>query len=428
MASIVFGGTGGAGGTEICNATYIPRYVKHESAPIRELTLLELAGEDGAVLVSERYGIKYITVVGKLTAASRSALDTAIDSFKELFSRKEKELDIEWEAGTRRYVATCVSHNFDRDFFHNLFVPWSAEFIVAKGIGEDPSEVTLVNEEVFGSGSWDEVLTFVGSARPKPTIKIDPQSNVSATKGLSIENADKDQRIVVPIPDGIEASKYVEVDCRLKTVKYGGSEVSFFGQFPDFEIGSNNLEVKVGNVIDQKFEGVAPGSRAVYGSIKAAQSFTVSNRSASYFRLALKVMKFGTLDAGSMNVSIQPDVGGVPSGTPVTNAEFTLTAATVSDVDFEWFPMFATDNLQFTLEANTRYWIVLDGNFLGDISNFIGWNVSIGVNATYKRGNVAYYDGSWIQRAEDLLFRLYFMGNQYGANSKGTVKYYKRYL
>ena len=116
--------------TELRNTTYIPRYVKHESATERELNILELARDNGSVLVSERRGIKRITLQGILTATSEAGLESAIDTFKELFSREQKNLDISWNGSTRRYVATCSVHTFDRDFFHLLFVPWTAEFII----------------------------------------------------------------------------------------------------------------------------------------------------------------------------------------------------------------------------------------------------------------------------------------------------------
>jgi len=92
--------------TEIVTTDYVPRYFKHESAPLRELALLGLAKNDGAILISEKYGTKRIMVAGHIKASTASSMETAIDTFKELFSRKEKNLDISWADGTRRYVAT----------------------------------------------------------------------------------------------------------------------------------------------------------------------------------------------------------------------------------------------------------------------------------------------------------------------------------
>ena len=159
-------------GVEILTTTYIPRYVKHESAPERELTLLNLAREDGSVLVTEKYGTKTITLIGYLVGSSKSDLETKIDSFKELFSRKEKNLDIDWEAGTRRYVATCIRHNFDRDHFHLLFVPWTAEFVIAGGIGQDISLTVPINDVFYEvTTPISDNFTMVGSKGAKAELK-----------------------------------------------------------------------------------------------------------------------------------------------------------------------------------------------------------------------------------------------------------------
>ncbi|MFA5462449.1 MAG: hypothetical protein WC274_10285, partial [Sulfurimonas sp.] len=96
--------------TELLNTTYIPRYVKHESSTDRELGIMNLARDNGSVLVNDRRGTKTITLKGILTGATESALETAIDNFKELFSRQQKNLDISWAGSTRRYIATCKSH------------------------------------------------------------------------------------------------------------------------------------------------------------------------------------------------------------------------------------------------------------------------------------------------------------------------------
>ena len=133
---------------ELVTSSYAPKYVKHESTSLRNVALLELAREDGAVLISEKYGVKYITIVGSLKASSQSALETAIDNFKELFSRLEKDLDISWAGSTRRYVVTCVRHTFNRDYLNINFVPWAAEFVVASGVGKDTAITAVVDASV----------------------------------------------------------------------------------------------------------------------------------------------------------------------------------------------------------------------------------------------------------------------------------------
>lgn len=141
MASIQFDGT------EILTSAYIPQFMKHETVADRDLMLIQLAREDGNILVNERYGQKTITLKGTLTAASQAALDDAIDAFKELFSRPQKNLDISWGAtlGTLRFVATCKEHSFDRDYYNIAAVPWTATFIIPSGVGKDTVTTNALN-------------------------------------------------------------------------------------------------------------------------------------------------------------------------------------------------------------------------------------------------------------------------------------------
>ena len=418
--------------TEIRNTTYTPRFVKHETIPEKIISTEQLARGDGEIIVSERYGKRIISFVGILSASSQANLETAIDSFKELFSRQQKNLDIDWAGGTLRYVATCVNHRFDRDHFHNLFVPWSAEFAVYDSFGEDTTETVLVNAENFNSGRWTKAFTFAGSAKPRPRFTLTPAATAANTQGLMIKNTDNGQRIVVPFSGGLLAVDY-EIDCRLKTVKINGVVSKYYGQFPDFIVGVNNIIVEIGKVVDQEFNPTAhSGHFPIYGTRKGAQSFTVSEKDITYMGLALSMTKIGTLNSGHMDVEIQPDVNGEPSGTPVTNAEFQMLCVDVQSSPSESFVfMFTNSRNKFTLEANTTYWIVVDGSAVGDVSNYLSWCVGLNSEATYKRGS-ALEDttGSWAIPAgeEDYLFKLYFMGNQFGNTTAGTVKYYKRHL
>src|SRR5205085_8353450 len=91
--------------TEILDSTHLPRFVQHEDTADRALIEVSLARTDSQILIAEFYGMKVIRLQGKLKGTSQSDLETKIDTFKELFSRPEKNLDISWAGGTRRYVA-----------------------------------------------------------------------------------------------------------------------------------------------------------------------------------------------------------------------------------------------------------------------------------------------------------------------------------
>ena len=238
--------------TELRNTTYIPRYVKHESATERELNILNLARDNGGVLVNDRRGIKVITLQGILTATTQALLETAIDNFKELFSRTAKNLDIEWAGSTRRYVATCKSHNFDRDYFHLLFVPWTAEMVVVSGVGEDTTETTVVNADTFTANYKTKQFTLAGSADPKIRFSVAIDSPNNLIKGVELKNTDTGERVYATSFTSLEA-KTVEIDTKLKTFKVAGVEVPYYGVFPKFIIGTNNIQISLGDIMARFF-------------------------------------------------------------------------------------------------------------------------------------------------------------------------------
>ena len=130
---------------DITTNPYVPRFIKHETVPEELLSLMELAREDGSIIIADKYGVKHITLQGVIYGSTQADLETKIDTFKEVFSRKAKNLDVDWAGGTRRYVATCMSHKFNRDYFNISMCPWTADFIVPEGVGKDTSLTATID-------------------------------------------------------------------------------------------------------------------------------------------------------------------------------------------------------------------------------------------------------------------------------------------
>jgi len=443
MPSIIFDGT------EIVTTTHVPRFIKHESAPIRDLALMDFAKEDGAVLVSEKYGRKTIIVSGTIKASTQSNLETAIDAFKLLFSGVEKNLDIGWAGGTRRYVATAVRHDFDRDHMHIGFVPWTAEFVVPLGVGKDTSETTLVNASTFQNdaalnapATETDSMSFEGSAAPQPRIRIKVGATDTDIKGVAIKNVDTGERIVMTRAAGWTQDEYFEIDVSDKTAEYNGVAIDFYGVFPTWVVGANNYEIRCASIVDQQFTdtGNFSGAYNIFGTTYAAMSFTVPYTDTTYQGIGFFIRK---VDGGSMaNLDweiVDDDGSGAPDvGSAVANANGQVAAGDV-DTSFSWID---TDDANigtvstnaFTLNANTRYWLVLnaaaDG---GDATNKYEWRYASGSTAVYKRGNAATSadsGSSWTDApTNDLFFKVYY-GGKGGTQRTFTydVFYKKAYL
>ena len=212
---------------------YVPRFIKHETVPERILSLMELARENGSVIIAEKYGVKHILLQGIIYGSTQADLETKIDTFKELFSREAKDLDIpDWAGGVgagRRYVATCVSHKFDRDYFHISICPWTADFIVPEGTGREINLTGVFHEKNIASFPHISTMTLAGSAEPKPIILISVTSGWTNARGVSFENTTTGEKLVINVGEAsISNGDLFEIDCENKTVRWyhGGSWIN----------------------------------------------------------------------------------------------------------------------------------------------------------------------------------------------------------
>lgn len=367
--------------TELQGATYTPRYVKHENSPERLVNSLKLARQDGEVIIDDTFGVKFIDVTGILIGSSQSDLETKIDSFKELIARKDKNLDIDWAGGTRRYVCRSVFHSFDRDYYNIIHVPYSIRFLVPTGYGQDTAETTALNKSAITATTDSETITFAGSVTPKLRHKIivDVRGNADVIK---IENTATGDYIEIDI-DGFVTTNYLEIDEVAQTVKKNGTtNMTYRGKFPSVTPGSNTLLMTIygsGSILDQSQLGGANGP-AIMGDIitepSQTQSFIPSQSGRIHKLVAtLKKTTSGAL-GGTFNLRIFSDNNGAP-GTLMHTGSFEIAVADISAADYaDLNAIFnGTDTQRPFLIKGQRYWIVGETSDVtgSDASNLIRW-------------------------------------------------------
>ena len=433
---------------EILNTTYMPQFVKHETAPDRQLISVPLARDDGEVLIATRYGKKVIQLRGTLRANSQALLDAAIDDFKELFSRPEKNFDISWESGTLRYVATCRTHSFDRDHYHLSAVPWSAEFVVSSGVGKATTATLALNEEALTTDDTDVTGTFIaessftldGSKAAAPVITLEIVSADADMKGIEYKNVDTGERIVITrnVDWSAAVGKKVIIDCENKRVTDNLTttdqvEGPFFGVFPRFKIGTNNVQITSGGFVNQRSSEDAPSNVGFisYTSTSTiyAVSFQVPYADDTFGGAILGLSKSGT-PAGNLFVRMVPDAGGLPD-----YGASSIAAATIAPSAATTYPTFSyvpgIFSAAASLNPNTTYWLVV-GAQSGDVSNHFYWHTAASI--TYPRGHAdrSLDSGTTWDGGVNVLsvpsFRILMGGVGAATGLKHTVSYPKTYL
>jgi len=424
-------------GVEILNTTYSPRFVKHESVAERALITLPLGREDGEAFIAERYGKKVVRLQGIIKASTQALLEAQIATFTELFSRPQKNLDISWNGGTLRYVATCARHDFDRDHYHLNAVPWSAEFVVLSGEGRSSTTVSPedADEESISwtDGIVDTTFDLEGSKPPKPVATIFiTGANMS---GIEYKNLDNGERLIATYPGAWGSNRTVEIDFDRKTVEGNVVDsvtkpLNVYGAFPRFRIGTNNVRIQRGGIVNQKShddlvsENLADQSIA-NTSTKYAQSFQVPRQDATFQGITLALRKQST--PGTLTWRIETDSDGSPSGSLVTNATGALAHGSASS-SFAYHSLYSAS--PFQLEANTDYWIVLSAISV-DGSNL--WRFGSVFPGLYPRGrakNSSDGGSTWgiYNPKLDLMFRVLMGGIPESGTGKHTIEYQPTYL
>jgi hypothetical protein len=421
--------------TEIANTTYNPQFVKHESNPDRILTALQLTREDGEILIADKFGIKKIPLKGILVGSSQADLESKINTFKELFSRQEKNLDIDWNSGTMRYVATCTKHEFDRDHFNILFVPWTAEFTILSGEGKNTSVTTVLNDHsVVTTTPGADSFSMLGTKPAKPEITLTVRQTL--VRGIEYKNTDNNEKIVITKAAGWTGIDWdVVIDCLNKKVTeldtvLGGlaQEIKFYGTFPKFRIGTNNVLITLGGIICQQSPDTLAFDKTD-GQIlddtakRYAESFSIPYTDGTFKGIILNLEKEGS--PGTITVRIETDNGNKPSGTLAhANATMTIPAGDVIDSVPSYVTAYSAS--LWGLTANTKYWIVISAAGVAGadkycVGQYPGYPSGKGMKSTDS-------GSTYTDLTTPLSFRILYGGKPEISGVLHTVKYTKTYL
>jgi len=231
-------------GTSLQSTTIKTRQILHESLDNRELNIQRLGKGDGGKLVSETFAPRTIRLYGTIVGTSIDNLESNIDNIKELFNRQEKDLDIAYNSGTRRYKASCRTYTIEREHFNITYANWEAEFVCSNPcFGQAIDTSTAENELVqTGTGTVAGMWTFAGTRRPMPIIQATVNAEVLLTK-MTFRNVNTDTSIAVE--EDFAAADVLRINTADYTVTLNGNAHDYTGSFPEFVVGGNTVNVEL---------------------------------------------------------------------------------------------------------------------------------------------------------------------------------------
>ena len=219
----------------------ITNVIDHTDGPDMLMGLYGLADADGSSIPAINYPSKPVALAGAIKGSSQADLDNRIDTFKGYFTGKDKNLDIAYGSGTRRYIATAGVPKIQRkpkSFIAIFQVPITC----TNPFGLDTSATDLwATKSNFTSATFTETPTVGGNAPfqlPIFTITID--AITGAGDYVMISNDNNNQEILI-YGAGLQAGDVLVIDCVERVVTLNGTEIDYSGTFLELEPGANSI-------------------------------------------------------------------------------------------------------------------------------------------------------------------------------------------
>lgn len=223
------------------NVGIVTNVIDHTDGPDMLMGLYGLADADGSSIPAINYPSKPVALAGAIKGSSQADLDSRIDTFKSYFVGKDKNLDIAYGSGTRRYIATAGTPRVQRkpkSFIAIFQVPITC----TNPFGLDTSSTNLwTAKSNFTGATFTETPTVGGNAPFQlPVITITIDALTGAGDYVQISNDNNNQELLI-YGLGLIAGDVIVIDCVERTVTVNGNEVDYYGTFLELEPGSNSI-------------------------------------------------------------------------------------------------------------------------------------------------------------------------------------------
>lgn len=205
----------------------------------RDMPMYPLALANRSVITTSDYPNKAISINGTIIGSSLTDIDSRMDAFRGFLRGIEKNLDINFNGATRRFIASANAVSVVKKG-KQLYAKFTVQFICSIPFGADVAATTALTATGRTANSYADAYTFLGTAPyQKPKITITYTAVTGGGTYMSFGNANNGQSVNIT---GITfAPGDVLVidpnDASGSPVRLNGVPINYTGAIPEFEPG-----------------------------------------------------------------------------------------------------------------------------------------------------------------------------------------------
>lgn len=217
--------------------------IKHTDGPDAVYSLLAIANANRSDIPDLDSPSKTVAISGFIIGSSQADLDSRIDTFKGYFIGKNKNLDITYGSGVRRYIATVPKDRIkiDRPDGTKKWAPFTIEFVCTEPFGLDTTPTSLFSVAGHTSASYTATPTVGGNVEGQlPIFTITINSLTGTGDYVQVSNDANNQALLI-IGQGLANGDVLIIDCEQRIVTLNGDEIDYSGTFLELDPGTASI-------------------------------------------------------------------------------------------------------------------------------------------------------------------------------------------
>lgn len=226
--------------TNLNDATnYFVEAMNNEDVAKQEVDTQKIARTNESVILRKNFGVKTIKMSLIVKDSSKALLDARLDILRGIVEAVDKNLDIDYASGTRRFVCTGFIKGIDRRL---TWAKLDIEFICYKAFGEDTANTTEeFNDKTTNPYTDDIEIGGSAPAQPDITININAITLDAGDKFLQIKNTENGDYVKITADD-FQVDDVIVISSRTSLVTRNGNVIEYLGIMPEWNVGVNNWE------------------------------------------------------------------------------------------------------------------------------------------------------------------------------------------